>query len=65
MTRLPERDACTQRAGASSVVNIEAARVAGMQAHLFENNEQTLARIATHLGKLDGSRLKLGAPYAL
>jgi putative hydrolase of the HAD superfamily len=30
-------------------VNIEAARAAGMQAHLFEGNEQTIARIAAHL----------------
>ncbi|MGY4983469.1 HAD family hydrolase [Streptomyces sp. 900105755] len=30
-------------------VNIEAARAAGMQAHLFAGNEQTIARIAAHL----------------
>lgn len=30
-------------------VNIEAARRGGMQAHLFEGNEQTIARIAAHL----------------
>ncbi|MPY35977.1 HAD-IA family hydrolase [Streptomyces adustus] len=30
-------------------VNVEAARAAGMQAHLFEDNEQTFARIAAHL----------------
>jgi putative hydrolase of the HAD superfamily len=30
-------------------VNIEAARKAGMQAHLFEGNERTIARIAAHL----------------
>ncbi|MGC4987045.1 HAD family hydrolase [Streptomyces sp. DT193] len=31
-------------------VNVEAARAAGMQAHLFEDNERTFARIAAHLG---------------
>lgn len=30
-------------------VNIEAARTAGMAAHLFEGNEQTMARIEAHL----------------
>ncbi len=30
-------------------VNVEAARAAGMQAHLFEGNEQAIARIAAHL----------------
>ncbi len=30
-------------------VNIEAARAAGMQAHLFEGNKQTIARIVAHL----------------
>ncbi|UXX97988.1 HAD family phosphatase (plasmid) [Streptomyces sp. AD2-2] len=30
-------------------VNIEAARAAGMQAHLFEGNERAFARIAAHL----------------
>jgi len=30
--------------------SFEAARAAGMQAHLFEGNEQTIARIAAHLG---------------
>lgn len=29
--------------------NIEAAHAAGMQAHLFEDNKQTIARIAAHL----------------
>lgn len=32
-------------------VNIEAARKVGMQGHLFENNAQAIARIATHLGQ--------------
>ncbi|MFG2946244.1 HAD family hydrolase [Streptomyces adustus] len=32
-----------------SNVNVEAARAAGMQAHLFEDNGQTFARIAAHL----------------
>ncbi|GAA2597968.1 MULTISPECIES: HAD family hydrolase [Streptomyces] len=30
-------------------VNVEAARAAGMQAHLFEDNARTIARIAAHL----------------
>ncbi|MFZ3569912.1 HAD family hydrolase [Streptomyces sp. BH097] len=30
-------------------VNVEAARAAGMQAHLFEDNPRTVARIAAHL----------------
>lgn len=30
-------------------VNIEAAQAAGMQAHLFEDNARTIARIAAHL----------------
>ncbi|MET8038751.1 HAD family phosphatase [Streptomyces sp. NPDC005345] len=30
-------------------VNVEAARAAGMQAHLFEDNTQTITRIAAHL----------------
>ncbi|MFF8710111.1 HAD family hydrolase [Streptomyces sp. NPDC015184] len=30
-------------------VNVEAARTAGMQAHLFEDNARTIARIETHL----------------
>lgn len=30
-------------------VNVDAARVAGMQAHLFEDNARTLTRIAAHL----------------
>ncbi|MGW2340200.1 HAD family hydrolase [Streptomyces sp. NPDC001661] len=30
-------------------VNVEAARAAGMQAHLFEDNPRTIARIAAHL----------------
>lgn len=30
-------------------VNIDAARAAGMQAHLFQGNEQTIARITAHL----------------
>ncbi|WP_443058111.1 HAD family hydrolase [Streptomyces sp. NBC_00820] len=30
-------------------VDVEAARAAGMRAHLFEGNEQTIARIAAHL----------------
>ncbi|WMX48659.1 HAD family hydrolase [Streptomyces roseicoloratus] len=30
-------------------VNIDAARAAGMQAHLFEDNVRTIARIAAHL----------------
>lgn len=34
-------------------VNIEAARAAGMQAHLFEGNEQTIARITAHLDGAD------------
>ncbi|MDQ1022544.1 HAD superfamily hydrolase (TIGR01509 family) [Streptomyces umbrinus] len=40
-------------------VNIDAARAAGMQAHLFEGNEQTIARIAAHL---DGAA-SLGSPH--
>lgn len=31
-------------------VNVEAARTAGMAAHLFDGNEQTIARIEAHLG---------------
>ncbi|MEU6882410.1 HAD family phosphatase [Streptomyces sp. NPDC046712] len=31
-------------------VNVEAARAAGMQGHLFEDNARTVARIASHLG---------------
>ncbi|MEU2673677.1 HAD family phosphatase [Streptomyces sp. NPDC007164] len=31
------------------VVNVEAARAAGMQAHLFEDNARTITRIAAHL----------------
>ncbi|MER5439779.1 HAD-IA family hydrolase [Streptomyces sp. NPDC002790] len=31
-------------------VNVDAARAAGMQAHLFEDNTRTVARIAAHLG---------------
>ncbi|THA23260.1 HAD family phosphatase [Streptomyces sp. A1547] len=31
-------------------VIVEAAQAAGMQAHLFEDNASTIARIATHLG---------------
>ncbi|WP_369149194.1 HAD family hydrolase [Streptomyces sp. R44] len=31
-------------------VNVEAARAAGMQAHLFEDNARTISRIAAHLG---------------
>jgi beta-phosphoglucomutase-like phosphatase (HAD superfamily) len=30
-------------------VNVEAAHAAGMQDHLFEGNEQTIACIAAHL----------------
>ncbi|MET9563804.1 HAD family hydrolase [Streptomyces tauricus] len=30
-------------------VNIDAARAAGLRAHLFEDNERTIARIAAHL----------------
>ncbi|MEW2167343.1 HAD family phosphatase [Streptomyces sp. NPDC007084] len=30
-------------------VNVDAARAAGMQAHLFEDNERTIARIEAHL----------------
>ncbi|MEU8795807.1 HAD family phosphatase [Streptomyces sp. NPDC048643] len=30
-------------------VNVEAARAVGMQAHLFEGNDQTIARIEAHL----------------
>ncbi|MER7519113.1 HAD family phosphatase [Streptomyces sp. NPDC126499] len=33
-----------------AAVNVEAARTAGMQAHLFEDNARTIARIAAHLG---------------
>lgn len=40
-------------------VNIDAARAAGMQAHLFEGNEQTIARIAAHL---EGAA-SLGSPH--
>ncbi|MFF0477592.1 HAD-IA family hydrolase [Streptomyces sp. NPDC004284] len=32
-----------------AAANIEAARAAGMQAHLFEDNARTIARIAAHL----------------
>jgi HAD superfamily hydrolase (TIGR01509 family) len=35
-------------------VNVEAARASGMQAHLFEGNEQTIARIAAHLARGHG-----------
>ncbi|MGW8761536.1 HAD family hydrolase [Streptomyces sp. NPDC055815] len=31
-------------------VNVEAARAAGMHAHLFEDNARTISRIAAHLG---------------
>ncbi|MFF0483019.1 HAD-IA family hydrolase [Streptomyces sp. NPDC004435] len=32
-----------------AAANVEAARAAGMQAHLFEDNARTIARIAAHL----------------
>ncbi|MCX3058228.1 HAD family hydrolase [Streptomyces beihaiensis] len=32
-----------------AAVNVEAARAAGMQAHLFEDNARTVARVAAHL----------------
>ncbi|MGW4050216.1 HAD-IA family hydrolase [Streptomyces sp. NPDC004779] len=32
-----------------AAANVEAARAAGMQAHLFEDNTRTIARIAAHL----------------
>jgi haloacid dehalogenase superfamily, subfamily IA, variant 3 with third motif having DD or ED/haloacid dehalogenase superfamily, subfamily IA, variant 1 with third motif having Dx(3-4)D or Dx(3-4)E len=35
-------------------VNVEAARAAGMQAHLFEDNAPTIARIATHVRSAAG-----------
>ncbi|AJF63398.1 HAD family hydrolase [Streptomyces vietnamensis] len=43
-------------------VNVEAARAAGMQAHLFEDNARTIARIAAHLdaGPSTPERLPLG-----
>ncbi|MFJ9821939.1 HAD family hydrolase [Streptomyces sp. NPDC101151] len=33
-------------------VNVEAAQAMGMQAHLFEDNAQTMARIAAHLASI-------------
>ncbi|WP_030690962.1 HAD family phosphatase [Streptomyces globisporus] len=43
-------------------VNVEAARAAGMQAHLFEDNARTITRIAAHLdaGLLAGGSAPLG-----
>lgn len=43
-------------------VNVEAARAAGMQAHLFEDNARTITRIAAHLeaGPLAAGRAQLG-----
>ncbi|MFF8599945.1 HAD family hydrolase [Streptomyces sp. NPDC015232] len=43
-------------------VNVEAAREAGMQAHLFEDNARTIARIAAHLDAtpLQAGRVPLG-----
>ncbi|WP_225801239.1 HAD family phosphatase [Streptomyces sp. NK15101] len=43
-------------------VNVEAARAAGMQAHLFEDNPRTFARIAAHLdaGPLARGSVPLG-----
>jgi putative hydrolase of the HAD superfamily len=35
-------------------VNVEAARAAGIQAHLFEDNARTIARIATHVRSAAG-----------
>ncbi|MEU9865184.1 HAD family phosphatase [Streptomyces sp. NPDC047971] len=40
-------------------VNVEAARAAGMQAHLFEDNARTITRIAAHLDV--GSRVPGGS----
>ncbi|MFF3390946.1 HAD family hydrolase [Streptomyces sp. NPDC002669] len=37
-------------------VNVEAARTAGMQAHLFEDNARTITRIETHLTSGPGHR---------
>ncbi|MFD6293795.1 HAD-IA family hydrolase [Streptomyces sp. NPDC060235] len=42
-------------------VNIEAARAAGLQAHLFEGNEQTIARIEAHLAGAASGEDLLGA----
>ncbi|MGW0191703.1 HAD-IA family hydrolase, partial [Streptomyces sp. NPDC003362] len=43
-------------------VNVEAAQVAGMQAHLFEDNARTITRIAAHLdsGPRVAGRVPLG-----
>ncbi|MEU6775175.1 HAD-IA family hydrolase [Streptomyces sp. NPDC046759] len=43
-------------------VNVEAAQAAGMQAHLFEGNAQTISRIAAHLnaGPRLAGRVPLG-----
>ncbi|MEW1656772.1 HAD family phosphatase [Streptomyces sp. NPDC093707] len=43
-------------------VNVEAARAAGMRAHLFRDNARTIARIAAHLdgGPLTPGRVGLG-----
>lgn len=36
-------------------VNVEAARAVGMQAHLFEDNARTIARIGTHICRNSGA----------
>ena len=45
-----------------AAVNVEAAQAAGMQAHLFEDNTRTIARIAAHLdaGPRAARRVPLG-----
>ncbi|MCX4827630.1 MULTISPECIES: HAD-IA family hydrolase [unclassified Streptomyces] len=45
-------------------VNVEAARTAGMQAHLFEDNARTVTRIAAHLETGPVSPVSFGARRA-